>query len=79
MALTAHRASKPAQMELSRPLWATIDLRLRWALQGGGFPGLRICEYPMIKDLSWLKISDVFAPNIRQISENLLQNANILI
>ena len=33
MALTAHRASQPAQMELSRPLWATIDLRLRyWAL-----------------------------------------------
>jgi hypothetical protein len=24
----------------------------------------------MIKDLSWLKISDVFAPNIRQISWN---------
>jgi hypothetical protein len=34
------------------------------------YPGLRIREYPMIKDLSWLKISDVFAPNIRQISCN---------
>ena len=33
-------------------------------------PGLKIREYPMIKDLSWLKISDVFAPNIRQISWN---------
>ena len=33
-------------------------------------PGLKIRVYPMIKDLSWLKISDVFAPNIRQISWN---------
>ncbi len=37
---------------------------------GIGDPRLKICEYPMIKDLSWLKISDVFAPNIRQISCN---------
>jgi len=26
MALTAHRASQPAQMELSRPLWPTVDV-----------------------------------------------------
>ena len=32
------------------------------------YPRLRIREYPMINDPSWLRISDVFAPNIRQIS-----------
>jgi hypothetical protein len=46
------------------------------------YPGLRIREYPMIKDLSWLKISDVFAPNIRQIYCNkvtIYQNPDIRI
>ena len=31
------------------------------------YPGLRIREYPMIKDLSWLKISDKY-PEINSIS-----------
>ena len=55
---------------LSRSYGHKIPIEILKKRMGIWDPGLKIREYPMIKDLSWLKISDVFAPNIRQISWN---------